>query len=56
MPYYPCHCLGRNGKPKRSYSSETSARESARYRKARGAPPLRIYLCTDCGAYHLTST
>lgn len=53
------YASGRIGKKSRcektQYHTEAAALVNAAYRVSQGAPPLRIYLCDACRAYHLTS-
>ena len=40
---------------KTSYQTESSALSNAVYRMSQGSPPLRVYICPACNAYHLSS-
>ena len=43
-------CFGRNGNPKRRFSTLERVEEAAR----NSNEPVRVYRCEDCGGYHLT--
>lgn len=40
---------------KRGYRTIAEAGGFARTHRKRGAPPLNIYYCDECGLFHLTS-
>lgn len=49
------NCVDSKGQPKKRYDSEHEALNTADYgRSARGVD-LRVYECSDCGGWHLTS-
>jgi hypothetical protein len=52
----PCpHCTGRDGRPKRLYSSEEEARRTARHVERTRGVRLRVYQCDWTWGWHLTS-
>ncbi len=48
------HCRSHEGKPKRVYSSEQEAWDSADYHKHKCGIELHPYHCDRCGGWHLT--
>lgn len=49
---YDGHCGTHH---KRRFTTQTSAYTAALVHARQGSPPLRVYRCPDCHAWHLTS-
>lgn len=50
-----CGCEGKDGHPKRAYSTEAEARQCADHVRSKRGVSLRVYECPWGRYYHLTS-